>query len=44
MHWYQCVYLVNIPEPLQYHITVMIQNFGGKNLAELQEICQNFPS
>ena len=20
MHWYQCVYLVNIPEPVQYDI------------------------
>ena len=22
-HWYQCVYLINIPEPLQYHIYAM---------------------
>ena len=20
MHWYQCIYLVNIPDPVQYHI------------------------
>ena len=29
-HWYQCIYLVNIPEPVQYYIYVMAFSFDLK--------------